>query len=83
MKYKLPYMRLLELFSRTGSVGEVFRERGWGVISLDGDLPADIRCGIMDLDYRAAYPTGHFYFIWASPPCTEYSKARTVGVRKL
>ena len=28
-------MRLLKLLSGTGSVGEVFRERGWEVISLD------------------------------------------------
>ena len=68
-------MRLLELFSGTGSVGEVFRERGWEVISLDRDLPADIRCDIMDWDYRDAYPPGFFDFISASPPCTERRSA--------
>jgi len=76
-------MRLLELFSGTGSVGEVFQERGWEVVSLDRDMPADIRCDIMDWDYAGAYPPGFFDFIWASPPCTEYSIAKTVGVRKL
>ena len=49
-------------------MGEVFRERGWEVISLDRVLPADIRCDIMGWDYRAAYPTGPFDIIWASPP---------------
>ena len=37
----------------------------------------------MAWDYRGAYPPGFFDFIWASPPCTEYSKAKAVGVRKL
>ena len=74
--------RMLELFSGTGSVGNVFRERGWDVTSLDRDMQADIKADILDWDYRQ-FPPGHFYFIWASPPCTEYSKAKTVGVRKI
>ena len=62
--------RMLELFSGTGSVGNVFRERGWDVTSLDRDMQADIKADILDWDYRQ-FPPGHFYFIWASPPCTE------------
>jgi hypothetical protein len=36
-------MRILELFSGTGSVGNVCRELGMEVISLTGDVEADIR----------------------------------------
>ena len=74
---------MLELFAGTGSVGSVFRDHGWEVVSLDRDLPADIRCDILEWDYRAVYPPNHFDFIWASPPCTEYSRAKTIGIRKI
>ena len=74
--------RMLEPFAGTGSVGDVFRSRGWEVVSLDRDMRADIQTDIMDWDYRQ-FPPGHFAFIWASPPCTEYSRAKTKGVRKI
>ena len=69
-------MKLLELFSGTGSVGNAFRDRGWEVISLDSNpaAGADICEDIMDWDHQSIGPVD---FIWASPPCTQYSKART------
>ena len=74
-------MKLLELFSGTGSVGKVAKEFGFDVVSLDLKN-ADINCNILEWDYKQ-YPVGYFGFIHASPPCTEYSRAKTVGIRKI
>ena len=76
-------MKILELFAGTGSVGNVAKELGHVVVSLDRDMEADIRTDIMDWDYVAAFRPGDFDFIWASPPCTEYSRAKTTGIRKI
>ena len=70
-------MRLLELFSGTGSVGMAFRKHGWEVHSLDiaqlpGAEPLTFQC-----DVRGWQPQCHYDVVWASPPCTHYSRART------
>ena len=75
-------MRVLELFSGTSSVGNVCSTRGMDVISLDRDMPADIRCDILDWDFMVYEPKS-FDFIWASPPCTEYSIAKKTGIRNI
>ena len=71
------YMRLLELFSGTGSVGSAFAAAGWTIISLDLDPKTDatIHEDILTWDYTI-YPPGHFDAVWASPCCTHYSCAR-------
>ena len=70
-------MKLLELFSGTGSVGRAFASAGWEVTSLDSDpkTEATIHEDILTWDFTT-YPPGYFDAIWASPCCTHYSCAR-------
>ena len=69
-------MRVLELFSGTGSVGKVAKELNWEVISLDIEkkFNPDICIDFMDWNYKT-YPKGYFDIIWASPDCSVYSIA--------
>ena len=75
-------MRVLKLFSGTGSVGDVCKRLGCEVVSLNRDMEADVRTDVMDWDYRS-YPPGSFDVIWSSRPCSECSRAKSIGVRKL
>ena len=75
-------MRLLELFSGTGSVGRAFEALGWEVTSLDLEGEPTIKCDILDWDHTA-FPPGHFQVVWASPVCCEFSKALTRRPRRL
>ena len=75
-------MKVLELFSGTGSVGTVAKEMGWEVVSLDLKN-ANIETNILSWDYTL-YKPGYFDLIWASPPCDTFSALRSPWIgRKL
>ena len=73
-------MKLLEMFSGTGSVGRFARDLGLSVTST-GLKHANIDIDILSWDYRE-FDVGEFDVVWASPPCAEYSRAKATGVRK-
>ena len=52
------------------------------MISLDRDMEAEIQIDIIKWDYTDL-PRGMFNVIWASPPCTEYSRAKSIGIRDI
>ena len=70
---------LLELFKGTGSVGKVFKRRGWDVVSLDIDAEfrPTIVCDIMKWDYKRFKRRPDF--IWASPPCQAHTSLNSIG----
>ena len=76
--------RMLELFSGTGSVAEVYRKQGFEVFTLDADpkAKADFQVDILHWKFHE-FPPGHFDTIFAAPPCTEYSQAMTSRKRNM
>ena len=71
--------RALVLFTGTGSVDRSLEAAGFQVDSLDIDPESNATwtCDIMDWDAWKDMTPGKYDFIWASPPCTHYSQART------
>jgi len=71
---------MLELFSGAGRLAAAFRERGWETVTLDSRCAADIGCDITDWDYSEMQLFDHVHMC---PPCTEWSQAKTRGVRDI
>ena len=77
-------MNILELFCGTKSIGKCCDKLGWNSVSVDMEKkfnPTHL-CNIMDFDYKQ-YPKDYFDIVWSSPPCTEYSKAKSRGIRDI
>jgi hypothetical protein len=69
-------MRLMvDLFSGLGGASKVFKQAGWEVITVDinpdfsPDLCMDVR------DFLSVWDGRKPDFLWASPPCIEFSKS--------
>ena len=79
-------LRILVLFSGTDSVGRFIRKHfpEAMVLNIDSDYgaPNATHVDLLEWNYRDMKP-GFFEMIWASPPCTEFSRAKTVGIRAL
>jgi hypothetical protein len=79
-------MRTLEIFSGTQSFSKGIKRLSSENETITVDIldkfnPTHIE-DILTWNYKQ-YPVGYFNIIWCSPPCTEYSKAKSRGVRNL
>ena len=76
----------LELCSGTGSFSKVMQSRGYEVVTVDINpqfTPTHAH-DILTFPYKKLYPNpDHFKYVWASPPCTQYSNAKRSGTRDL
>jgi hypothetical protein len=77
-------MRALEIFAGTQSISRALEEKGWAVDALDvvEAFNPTFLPDCMDLDVESIAP-GTCDCIHASPPCTQFSRAKTTGVRDL
>lgn len=76
-------IRMLELFSGTGSIGKVARQYGIEVTSVDINCTSNptIITDILNFKYKK-FPKRYFDIIWASPPCDTFSHLQFSNIGK-
>ena len=75
-------MKLLDMFTGTGSVAKVARELGFEVTTLDINprCKPDVCANVNLLDYKDTFTVNEFDIVWASPPCETFSCARKCNI---
>ena len=72
-------MRMLNLCSGTMSVSRPFVDNGYEVVNVDWDPRYSPTHCVDIMTWNCPYSPGHFDIVWASPDCTQYSRARTTA----
>ena len=73
-------MLMLDLFCGTKGAGRAFREAGWDVVAVDNDARhrPDVLADLREWTWEGERPE----LVWASPPCTEFSRWAMPWCRK-
>lgn len=76
-------MNTVELFCGTKSFSKIAEQMGYKTftVDLESKRNPDLVKNILDLNANEL--PSNIDFLWASPPCTEYSKAKSRGVRDI
>lgn len=67
-------MRMLDLFAGLGGASAAMVERGWDVVTVDIDPSFGCSVTADVLTWTPPADLGPFDLVWASPPCTEFTR---------